>query len=358
MTLSGGYRGILVAVVMLSGAGVACGQINMTDSTLQTTLNVVQAQSNLNASIHVSASGLSDSDTDSSAISGTMDALLGLDFNSGNLGIKTLQFNGGDLNLVKNMHFDIDISFIVPIFSIDIDTVGLGGEPDTPSPSTISPIARPGTNGQFAASQHEVILNQGSINVTGDLNDTIALSSNPISGASNSATPGQVVIAQTAQDLGANTTTYSITITTPVGVQEVIEDSSSGISSTTTITGTGSVRAAVTDLVVNFIPWNGVFGDISQNGTVGSEDITAFVNGWRSTNSTPGRLAIQKGDLNFDGITDLHDAFLLRSALQGNNLGFSIGDLLAGTTTVPEPSTWILLAAGCTAVVARRRLAK
>lgn len=359
MILAGGYRGILVAAVLLSGGGMAFGQINLTDSTLQTTLNVVQAQSNLNANLHVSSTFGSDSDSASSPISGTMNAAFDLDFSSGNLAIEGFRFNGGTIALANPMAFDISIFF--GAFQADITTGSpnqLRGTPSTDGTSMVAPFAKPGTTGLFTAGDHEITLNRGSIKVDSNIssaNQDIELSdSNTISGASTSSTKGQVILTQTASDLIANTTTYSLAVVTPIGVE--FEDGDS--TATFTITGTGSIRAAVTDLIVNFIPWNGVAGDLTQDGQVNSEDITAFVNNWRSTNNTPGRLAIQKGDLNFDGLTDLHDAFLLRSALQGNNLSLNIGDLLAGSTTIPEPSAWMLLTLGCAAMVARRRLAK
>jgi hypothetical protein len=99
-------------------------------------------------------------------------------------------------------------------------------------------------------------------------------------------------------------------------------------------------------------------GDVTGNGTgpTSVDDVSAFVSGWGNDNGA-GRgdyVTWTKGDLNLDGVTDVDDFLLLRSALHGpiNN---SVMVSLFGA--VPEPSSCILalLAAAYLVANARRR---
>lgn len=95
---------------------------------------------------------------------------------------------------------------------------------------------------------------------------------------------------------------------------------------------------------------DGVF-DLS--GTPQTDDLLAFVDGWRSVLPTDDyATAWMKGDLNLDGVSDLRDAFLMRQAVIGAGGGHLLGALAnLDSVTVPEPKTiilWaILLAGGC-----------
>ncbi|WP_442483212.1 PEP-CTERM sorting domain-containing protein [Aeoliella sp. SH292] len=362
MILAGGYRGILVAAASLLVLAGAVTAAPITPFTFDTVMNVV-SPSSLNFNVQISSDVGSDSDSASSPLGGTANVRFFADASTGNLTIKDYQFTGGLIQVNNNLALDFTLGgFLV---NIDATGTGLKGVPSTLNPpSTLTSPAVPGSPGSFPASDARVTINQGNIHVVVSPfigSDTIIdldLSNpdNQIAGTSTSATPGTLTVNQGASDTSTNTTKYSLVLNVPVQfTSEPIDLDGQG---TATITVNGSLRTSVADVEVNFIPWNGIAGDLTQDGQVNSADITAFVNGWRSTNNTPGRLAIQKGDLNFDGLTDLHDAFLLRSALQDNNLSLNIGDLLAVSNTVPEPSTWMLLAVGCVAMVARRRLAK
>ena len=96
-----------------------------------------------------------------------------------------------------------------------------------------------------------------------------------------------------------------------------------------------------------------VAGDISGDGLLDQADIDAFVAGWLSDNfvefadntqsTTPVAdiNSFAKGDLNFDGATDITDAFILHEALLAGGAGGLNFDLL--TTGVPEPGSAVLL---------------
>jgi hypothetical protein len=93
-------------------------------------------------------------------------------------------------------------------------------------------------------------------------------------------------------------------------------------------------------------PWNGVDGDVNQNGALGLLDVEAFVAAWRSPHNQTffgGQDSYTHGDLNFDGRLDLHDAFILRSNLleAGLQLPSSVAHLI-----VPEPQAFTVISHG------------
>lgn len=99
---------------------------------------------------------------------------------------------------------------------------------------------------------------------------------------------------------------------------------------------------------LNPLPWNGVPGDVNQNGVLDTADVNAFVLVWKPLNSDTYRGGVDSythGDLNFNGINDLGDVFLLRQALLAQGASASA---LADLLSVPEPSTLVLAMGVCT----------
>ena len=93
---------------------------------------------------------------------------------------------------------------------------------------------------------------------------------------------------------------------------------------------------------------SGVAGDVDQNGALDPiADANALVAGWGSENLVDGIYAgdmttILEGDLNFDGRTNLADAYLLHQALlaEGFSAGFDFS--LLQHAVVPEPTAMTL----------------
>ncbi|MGD9636519.1 MAG: alkaline phosphatase family protein, partial [Pirellulales bacterium] len=102
----------------------------------------------------------------------------------------------------------------------------------------------------------------------------------------------------------------------------------------------GTVRG----LVVT--PPNGILGDVNQDGLVTgdgrgpteSDDVSAFVAGWLSQGSGSIAERCARGDLNFDGITNLGDWAILNNASPA--LGQAAFRRVIG---VPEPASVVLL---------------
>ncbi|MCO6048164.1 LamG domain-containing protein [Aeoliella sp. ICT_H6.2] len=97
-------------------------------------------------------------------------------------------------------------------------------------------------------------------------------------------------------------------------------------------------------------------GDVNMDNAVDEQDIAALLAGWDFMNfpavtATANGIAVtpeggidtrSHGDLNYDGIVDLDDAFILHEALQATPIGGLDFSLLGGTN-VPEPGSIAML---------------
>ncbi|MGI9427478.1 MAG: LamG domain-containing protein [Bythopirellula sp.] len=101
-------------------------------------------------------------------------------------------------------------------------------------------------------------------------------------------------------------------------------------------------------------------GSVSGDGSgpAATDDVTMFVDNWLSTRTVNGVqvgdwVSRQNGDLNFDGIVDIDDAFALRTGLIASGLGTLDFDLLVAN--VPEPTTGVMTLLGVVLAMGRRR---
>ena len=107
----------------------------------------------------------------------------------------------------------------------------------------------------------------------------------------------------------------------------------------------GTVRG----LVVS--PPNGIVGDLNQDGAVfgdgtgpaATDDVTTFVAGWLATGSGSIAQRYARGDLDFNGITDLADWAILNRV--NSSLGPAAMDSLSN---VPEPPSFLMFAFAAT----------
>jgi hypothetical protein len=117
--------------------------------------------------------------------------------------------------------------------------------------------------------------------------------------------------------------------------------------------------------IMNSHPGYSIMGDVNLDGVVSgdgtgpaaTDDVTAFIQGWNSHQAIGNVESWKKGDLNLDGVTDVNDFFLMRSALatSGLNVGASTLSALFSHGAVPEPSTMALAAGAITLILCRRK---
>ena len=99
---------------------------------------------------------------------------------------------------------------------------------------------------------------------------------------------------------------------------------------------------------------NGVVGDVNQDGIVFGDgfglaeidDVTAFRDGWLTTGHIGVLEMYTHGDMNFDGITSLADAFILHKALVEAGSVISLGELVGSGQEAPEPTGWLMVVIG------------
>jgi glucose/arabinose dehydrogenase len=109
---------------------------------------------------------------------------------------------------------------------------------------------------------------------------------------------------------------------------------------------------------------NGIAGDVNQDGFVNgdgtgpieSDDVSRFVQFFMTSGySSPFEQYIH-GDMNFDGITDVRDWFILTSNHEDAS-GLDLANLLGGHP-VPEPRSWWMALAGVATVLATKQRVK
>jgi hypothetical protein len=89
--------------------------------------------------------------------------------------------------------------------------------------------------------------------------------------------------------------------------------------------------------------WNGIEGDVNQNGAFDAQDVEAFATAWNPLSKEiflGGEDSYLHGDLNFDGDNDLKDVFVLRQLLIAHGVSSAA---LEAVFAVPEPQPWCLM---------------
>lgn len=96
---------------------------------------------------------------------------------------------------------------------------------------------------------------------------------------------------------------------------------------------------------LNPAPFNGLNGDVDQNGVLEPQDLNLFVSRWRDRGQAfffGGQDSYTNGDLNFDGAVDLYDALLMRQHFTAT--GLETAALEIAVRGVPEPSSLVMSA--------------
>jgi glucose/arabinose dehydrogenase len=102
----------------------------------------------------------------------------------------------------------------------------------------------------------------------------------------------------------------------------------------------GETDGAIYKLVPSAVVPNGVVGDVNQDEFVDAGDITSLKAGWYTTGHPTPLDQYTHGDLNFDGITDLKDMFILHNALLSAGTEGAALDEFKGN--IPEPSSIVI----------------
>lgn len=107
---------------------------------------------------------------------------------------------------------------------------------------------------------------------------------------------------------------------------------------------------------LNPAPFNGIHGDVDQNGVIDHLDLEKFIAAWRDRGQQYffGEYdSYTNGDLNFDGKVDLRDALVMRQSLI--DTGGNTGALELALRGVPEPSSFAMAAIAMVVWAASRK---
>jgi glucose/arabinose dehydrogenase len=113
----------------------------------------------------------------------------------------------------------------------------------------------------------------------------------------------------------------------------------------------GETDGGIWKLIAPSNPLNQLAGDVNQDGVVNgngsgpaaSDDVAAFIAGWKSTGWTSNYDRFTHGDMNFDGTTNLLDWYILTTHHQ-NLSTLDLVNFLKGSS-VPEPTSALLVLA-------------
>jgi hypothetical protein len=89
--------------------------------------------------------------------------------------------------------------------------------------------------------------------------------------------------------------------------------------------------------------WNGIEGDVNQDGLFDEQDVEAFAAAWDPLSKEiflGGQDSYLHGDLNFDGDNNLKDVFVLRQLMMTHGVSPAA---LEAVFAVPEPRSWCLM---------------
>lgn len=111
----------------------------------------------------------------------------------------------------------------------------------------------------------------------------------------------------------------------------------------------GETDGGILKLVAPSESPNGIVGDVNQDGIVDVADVAALKLGWYATGHATALAQYAHGDLNFDGITNLNDLFILHQALLA--AGAPAATLAAASANVPEPSAFAAALTAAAAVI-------
>jgi hypothetical protein len=121
-----------------------------------------------------------------------------------------------------------------------------------------------------------------------------------------------------------------------------------GTSTATTPTSYGGFSLATdNDFVASPVTGiKNVAGDVTNDGLLNQADKDAFIAGWMDRRIVGGfqigdMMSRGQGDLNLDGVTDIHDLLVFQNALSGAGIGTITAADLQGA--VPEPATFLLM---------------
>ncbi len=331
-----GVAGLLVAGLLAnSDARALTASLNLGLLPTTTTVNRLRIE------LEVNYNGSILRDSELTRLSGNVLSEMEYDIVGGAPVISGISLTGGQVSVrgasTNNVTFSIGLPLLA---SVNITGTNIAGTFGTPFPPSIV------AGNQFLASDHEVILNQGTLVAKGsgllsNIDETLNLATDPLS-LSQDTGMGTISLVQVGEQIGLEKT-YEITVTLPVNDTQSIPIDNNGSEIPVTIIVSGSIIARDTFTIT--VP---LAGDYNDDGVVDAADYLVWRNSVGSSGS--GLPADGNGDNQITGAD-----YVIWKENFGESSQAAGGLVLA--TAVPEPTSLALvgLAAISGLALARRR---
>lgn len=294
MTVRHQFIVLLTIAFLLAYAGTTAAR-----SVTQSVELMVAASGEDASSLELEIFSMGISDSANTDLSGTLITDLTLDVCGPETFVTRLQFTGGN---VSASDFNFRLPRIFPL--VRVDASGIGGT------LTTQPGAGFVVDGTFATQDHTLLLNQGTLDISGALvqDTTVLLADDPVDFTAMST--GTIELTELSSS--GNDFTYGIRAVLPIDATTTTENPDATLTAVGTIIALGEVTVSLATP-----------GDYNNDGQINAADYTV----WRDTlgQTGPGLAA----DGNANNQVDTGDYQIWR-----NNYGTA-----AATVAIPEPAT-------------------
>jgi hypothetical protein len=320
----GAVRSLELCAIGLVGGLTIGAEAAVQAAAVGARFEITQATSQL--MVEIEARGFSDDDT--RPLAGTIDATL--DFGSSGAFPRQAAVNVTDADVSAVGDFEFRLGLPAPFPGADVVASGIVAHVTTPAPP--APLTRLGGSGviyQFDAANFLITADEGTIVVTGFVNDTADLSEEPVAGASPAGTLGTLTLTP-----GATTGFYTLvnaSMTLPIDITDVAEFGDEADPEEVRL----ELDATVNATAAFYVALAGVPGDFDNDGDVDAGDLARWRTGF---GKSTGAVATD-GDANGDQDVDGGDFLVWQ-----RNLGTAPPP--AGASGVPEPTSapWAAMA--------------
>jgi hypothetical protein len=268
-------------------------------------------------------------DSDASPVSGTLSATLDIDTSGGMVNITGITLTGGDFT--NDAPFNFTLAVFGPL-TANLEGTGLVGSPSTPAPpGVVTQDAVDPLKFQYDAADHLLSIHDGTITVTGIVNESIDLADDPVSGmppvgsfATIELTPGAVV---------GNMTEFTALLTQPTIFSDTFNVDAGIVTLPVMVDVTGQVIAMATFSLELGGDGTAGPGDYNGGGAVEQADLDLVLLNWGTTPADPAAIG---------WINNLPSGAIDQEELDGVLLNWGNTAAVAAAS-VPEPATWLLI---------------
>jgi hypothetical protein len=303
-------------------------------TTIAQSIPVVFSFDDAASEVHIGLSAPGTTDSDASPVSGTLEAVLNLSSSGGEPTITGIEFTGGAFMNDHPFNFSLSVLGFLTANLEGRDFVGTATTPSPPGPVSSDPLAP--LTFHYDAADHLLSFNQGIVEVSGAFNETLDLSSDPVSGMPPVGSLATIQL--TRGDVVGNLTEFTATLTQPLEFLDTFNVDAGPISLPVTVDVSGQAIAMANFLLNLPTGGNAGPGDYNSNGTVEQADLDLVLLNW----------GVAAGDLpptwtDERPTTGIVDQAELDGVLLHWGNAAATSTIIGG---VPEPSALVLLAVG------------